>query len=79
MIAPPFADKPARDFGPDAVPRRKKKGKSGPKGERVPKGPMREVVRGQFFGGDDDDLLDDDFDADNLASRVDDTDSDDED
>ena len=69
MVGPP-GDKPSRDFGPDAVPRRKKKGKSGPKGERVPKGPMREVVRGQFFGGDEDDLLDDELAGENLASRV---------
>jgi len=47
-------------FGPDAAPyRSRKKGKGGPKLERVSKGPMREVVRGQFFYDDDDD---DDFD-----------------
>jgi hypothetical protein len=31
---------------------------------------MREVVRGQFFGGDDDDSYDDDLSGDNFASRV---------
>src|SRR5262245_44925256 len=48
------------NFGPDASPRRsrsKTKGKIDSK--RVPKGPMREVVRGQFFGDDDDDDDDD--------------------
>jgi RNA recognition motif-containing protein len=47
--------KPSPDFGPDAPPRRNRsKSKSGPKSERGSKGPMREVVRGQFFGGDED-------------------------
>jgi hypothetical protein len=60
-----------RNFGPDAQPRRSRgKTRSGPKSERAPKGPMREVVRGQFFGGDDDDSYDDDLSGDNFASRV---------
>ncbi len=57
-----------RSFGADASPfRSRSKGKGGPKGgERAPKGPMRELVRGQFFGGDDDDDLDDDLYDDDL-------------
>jgi cold-inducible RNA-binding protein len=61
MAIPPMSEPPAkgdggRKFGPDAAPRRRTKGKGGPKGgERVPKGPMREVVSSRFFGGDDDD------------------------
>jgi hypothetical protein len=31
---------------------------------------MREVVRGQFFGGDDDDAYDDDLSEENFASRI---------
>ncbi len=56
-------NKPIRTFGPDAAPnRRRKKGKVGVKTERVSKGPMREVVRGQFFYEDDDDDYDDNYD-----------------
>lgn len=53
-----------RDFGPDASPQRSNKGKGGPRPGRAPKGPMREMVRGQFFSGEDDadDLYDDDDD-----------------
>lgn len=53
-----------RDFGPDASPRdQRNKGKSGPRPERASKGPMRERVRGQFFGGEDEmDEFDDDAD-----------------
>ncbi|MEP7342909.1 MAG: hypothetical protein ABI977_34590 [Acidobacteriota bacterium] len=52
----------SRDFGPDASPQfQRNKGKSGPRPERAPKGPMREMVRGRFFGGEDDA---DDFDED---------------
>lgn len=62
MAAPPrpSGDKPNRNFGPDAAPPRRGKGKGAPKSERASKGPMREVVRGQFVGGDDDDDYDDD-------------------
>jgi RNA recognition motif-containing protein len=56
---PPSGDKPNRNFGPDAAPPRRGKGKGAPKSERASKGPMREVVRGQFVGGDDDDDYDD--------------------
>jgi RNA recognition motif-containing protein len=52
---------PNRNFGPDASPyRSRNKAKGGLKSERVSKGPMREVVRGQvFFDDDDDDDYDD--------------------
>src|SRR5262249_42312748 len=56
-------NKPNPNFGPDASQHRSRsKAKGRPNSERIPKGPMREVVRGQFFGedGDDDDY--DDYD-----------------
>jgi cold-inducible RNA-binding protein len=64
---PGAANQPAneanRNFGPDAAPQRgRSKKKDRPKTERVSKGPMREVVRGQvFLDDDDDDDADDDF------------------
>jgi RNA recognition motif-containing protein len=68
---PPRDDKPSRNFGPDARPARARgRGKGGAKSERAPKGPMREVVRGRFFGGDEDESVDDDLDLENFASRV---------
>jgi RNA recognition motif-containing protein len=56
----PRPDQPTRSFGPDAKPRsqRKPRGHS-PKGERAPKGPMRERTGGQFFYGNVDDSQDD--------------------
>jgi hypothetical protein len=39
---------------------------------------MREVIRGQFFGGDDDESYDDDMSEDNFASRVNDFENEDE-
>ena len=49
-------NKPGRNLGPDKPPRHgRSKSKGEFKGERGPKGPMREVVRGQFFGDLDDD------------------------
>ncbi|MBK7601869.1 MAG: hypothetical protein IPJ07_26435 [Acidobacteria bacterium] len=64
VASPPApGSKRSRDFGPDASPqsqRNKKKGGSRP--ERAPKGPMREMVRGQFYGGTDDEDDFDDFD-----------------
>jgi cold-inducible RNA-binding protein len=59
--ADPPSNKPGRNFGPDAPSRR---GRSKVRGEfkagRGPKGPIREVVGGRFFGevGDDDDDYD---------------------
>lgn len=59
---PAPGSKQSRDFGPDASPRsQRNKVKSGPRPERAPKGPMREMVRGRFFGGDEEE---DDFDDD---------------
>lgn len=67
-------DKPMRDFGPDAKPARgRTKSKGRQASERVPKGPMREVVRGQIFAADDDDSYDDDLIGENFASRADDS------
>ena len=63
--ADPPSNKPSRNLGPDAPPRHGRgRGKGEFKSERGPKRPMREIVRGQFFGevGDDDDD-DDDYDA----------------
>lgn len=57
----PPVNKPNPNFGPDASPQRSRgKAKNKPGSERSPKGPMREVVRGQFFGETDDDY--DDYD-----------------
>jgi len=74
----PFAEPPAageraaRNFGPDATPRRSRKpGGRGGKGERVPKQPIREKPGGRFFGDTDDETADDDLSSDNFASRVD--------
>jgi cold-inducible RNA-binding protein len=68
--APMSGEKINRDFGPDAPPRRNRgKGKKSAKSERAPKGPMREVVRGQFFA-DDTDSFDDDLSGENFASRL---------
>ncbi|MGH9753818.1 MAG: RNA recognition motif domain-containing protein [Blastocatellia bacterium] len=63
--AEPPGNKPNRNLGPDAPSRHGRgRAKSEFKSERSPKGPMREVVRGQFFseGDDDDDYDDDDYD-----------------
>lgn len=81
-VRPPASGgKQSRDFGPDASPQtQRNKKKTGPRPERAPKGPMREMVRGRFFGGDDDvDELDDDVndlyeDADDLHDDMDDAD-----
>src|SRR5262245_17549673 len=56
---------PNRDYGPDAPPRRSRgKKKDGIRADRVSKGPMREVVRGQVYLDDDDDDEDYDYDDD---------------
>lgn len=75
-LSPPPRGEPAgKNFGPDAPPRRNRtKAKRTPKSERAPKGPMREVVRGRFFGGDEDDSYDDDMNLDNFATSVEDED-----
>jgi RNA recognition motif-containing protein len=71
--ADPPSNKPNRNLGPDAPSRHgRSKAKSEFRSERGPKGPMREVVRGQFFGeaGDEDD--DDDYnDYDNYNEETD--------
>lgn len=76
--APPMpSSKPNRNFGPDAETSRKRgKTKGGPRSERVPKGPMREMVRGQFFGGvedeDEEDFYDDELNSEDFAEHDDD-------
>jgi RNA recognition motif-containing protein len=62
--AEPPGNKPSRNLGPDKPSRRGRgRAKGEFKAERGPKGPMREVVRGQFFGeADDDDEDYDDYD-----------------
>ena len=61
-----------RSFGPDATPRRpRKQSKTGAKGERVPKGPIRERRNARVvFGADDDGAEDDDLMGENFASRA---------
>lgn len=78
---PAHGEKTSRNFGPDAAPRRnrnKARG-GGSKTERAPKGPMREVVKGQFFGEDEDDSYDDDLNGENFASRAGDSEDEDND
>ncbi len=71
--------KPSRNFGPDASPQRtRSKSKGGPRSERGSKEPMRELVRGQFFGGDEDDDDDEELSGENFASRLSDEESGDE-
>ena len=72
---PGSTERPGRNFGPDAAPRRNRKpGGRGGKGERAPKQPIRERPGGRFFGdAGDDESVEDDFDGDNFASRVDDS------
>jgi RNA recognition motif-containing protein len=56
----PRPDQPTRNFGPDAPPKGKRKPKGrGSKGERTPKGPLRERIGGQFTAGGVDDSQDD--------------------
>jgi RNA recognition motif-containing protein len=73
---PPGERPAARNFGPDAAPRRahRKPGGRGGKGERQPKQPIRERPGGRFFGDESDDAGDDDFLGENFASRVNDPD-----
>ena len=75
MGEPPAKGDGGRKFGPDAAPRRRTKGKGGPKGgERVPKGPMREVVSSRFFGGEDDEETEFDDLGENFAESAGDND-----
>jgi cold-inducible RNA-binding protein len=70
--ANPRGNKPSRNFGPDAPSRHgrgKAKGES--RSERGPKGPMREIVRGQFFSEGDDDDYDEDDDYDDYEAEMD--------
>ena len=71
----PPGNKPSRNFGPDKPSRHgRSKAKGEFKAERGPKGPMREVVRGQFFGevDDDDDYDDyDDYDEETNEDNID--------
>lgn len=61
--ADPLSNKSSRNLGPDKPSRHSRgKAKSEFKAERGPKGPMREVVRGRFFGEVYDDDDDDDYD-----------------
>jgi RNA recognition motif-containing protein len=56
----PRPDQPTRTFGPDASPRGKRKSKGRSlKGERTPKGPLRERRGGQFTAAGVDDSQDD--------------------
>ncbi|HEU4387387.1 MAG TPA: hypothetical protein VFV34_06290 [Blastocatellia bacterium] len=77
IVGPPSL-RPSNNFGPDAVPQRRRgKAKGGGKSDRGPKKPMRELFRGQFFGGDENDSPDNDWSGDNFASRVSDPESED--
>src|SRR5262245_59097837 len=69
----PPANKPSRNLGPDKPSRRGRgKSKGEFKAERGPKGSMREVVRGRFFGevDDDDDDYDEEVNEDNFEAGV---------
>jgi RNA recognition motif-containing protein len=58
---PPRSGQPRRTFGPDAPPRGKRKHEvRSTKGERAPKGPLRQHTGGQFFSGDVDEAPDED-------------------
>jgi len=71
-LAPPSAPT-ERSFGPDAAPRRaRKQSKGPPKGDRAPKGPIRERRNARVvFGTDDDNIQDDELMGENFASRED--------
>ena len=57
-----------RNFGADAKPARKRKNSYGSRGEMgLKRGPIRERVGGQMFGGLDDDDYDDDLELDYMA------------
>lgn len=72
VTSPPPGGKRGRDFGPDASPHPQRNKGKGPRPERAQKGPMREMVRGRFFGGEDD--VDDADDFDDVNDNYEDTD-----
>lgn len=77
--SPSLGSRPARNFGPDAAPRRKgKQASRGSKAERGPKGPIRERVGGplSWVGGEDESHDEDVFGEENFASRVNDDEDD---
>jgi cold-inducible RNA-binding protein len=66
---PAHRDGERRNFGPDAAPRgQRKRANRRPESTRAPKGPMRERLSGQFFGGDEDDADSDTWNDENLNS-----------
>jgi RNA recognition motif-containing protein len=70
---PSRGDSPNRNFGPDAAPRQRRKHASRrPESDRGPKRRIRERLGGQFFGGDVDDVDDDDLNGEAFARPVDD-------
>ncbi|MGH9770017.1 MAG: RNA recognition motif domain-containing protein [Blastocatellia bacterium] len=77
--ADPPGNKPSRNLGPDKPSRHGRgRAKGEFKAERGPKGPMREIVRGQFFGevDDDDDNYDEEVNEDNFDADVSDSEKD---
>lgn len=77
---PPLRGGSSRYFGPDAVSRRQRTQENRrPKFARSPKGPIRERLGGQFFGGDEDDSDDAALGGGNAADRVNDVERDDQD
>lgn len=63
------AERRHRNFGPDARPTRKRRPQKGSRGEMGwKKGPIRERVGGQFFGGYEDDLYEEDRDLDYMTN-----------
>lgn len=68
---PAPGDGGSRSFGAEPVRRRNRgKGKRSSESERGTKGPIRELVRGRFFGADDDEPDDDELIGENFASRL---------
>lgn len=60
----------SRPSMPEAPARRSRgKNKKGQESERRPKGPMREIVKGQYLGSGDSEANEDDFSGENFASR----------
>jgi cold-inducible RNA-binding protein len=77
---PPHRGGASRNFGPDAAPRgQRKPANRRPKSARGPRGPIRERLGGQFFGGDGDDADGDTLSEGNFARRLRDSERDDQD